>query len=596
MNLIKSLPLIIALVISIASLSVAGLFFFRSRKFSKDLSEKAVHIVEREKEMDNKMYELAILKELGDRVGYSLDIHQIIDVITGSLHQFIGYCAVSYMLIEPEKVLFKVHLEKSVHRGFLDEVRDRMLKSLGALLDKEFNKSQVEELISGAILIESVQEPVQSFFNIPLVIAGRVVGVLTVADTQIGLYKEEQMTILYKITNQASLAVTKLQEVVATEQGKLNAMVESMADGIFMTDLDYRILVINPAAKRAVNLVNKKEITIFDFIDNLGGKFDIRGRLEESVKLKKEYISDRILLGDRFFQVFVSPVKNITILGQETVHGGVVIFHDVTSEVEVETLRKDFTSMLVHELRSPLDGIKKISEVLKNKTVKVDTKGQKEYIELIYKNSSNMLEMVNDILDVAKIEAGKFNINKKEGNILDVIKDRISFYSIFAKDSNITLNSSFSKDIPEKIMFDQEGIEHSVSNLISNAIKYTPEKGEVSVVAFLHNPGVDITDEAKKAGYKSDNELPNSIFKEDNEPSVFILVSDTGVGIEKENIGSIFTKFRQLDNKDGVIKKQKGTGLGLVIAKGVVEEHKGKIGVVSKLGYGSTFYFSIPLV
>ena len=84
------------------------------------------------------------------------------------------------------------------------------------------------------------------------------VGVLTVADTQTGLYKEEQMTILYKITNQASLAVTKLQEVVATEQSKLNAMVESMADGIVMTDLDYRILVINPAAKKAIKLTEKK--------------------------------------------------------------------------------------------------------------------------------------------------------------------------------------------------------------------------------------------------------------------------------------------------------------------------------------------------
>ncbi|MBI5139104.1 GAF domain-containing protein, partial [Candidatus Nomurabacteria bacterium] len=354
-----STSLILSLIISATSIYVAVFFFARSQKLGKDISEKTVKITEKEKEMDSKMYELAILKELGDRVGYSLDIHQIIDVITGSLHQFIGYSAVSYMLIEPEKVLFKVHLEKSVHRGFLDEIRDRMLKSLSALLDKEFTKSQVEEVISGAILIEALKEPVRSFFNIPLVIAGKVVGVLTVADTQVGLYKEDQMTILYKITNQASQAVTKLQEVVATEQGKLNAMVESMADGIFMTDLDYRILVINPAAKKAIKVPEKKEVTIFDFIDNLGGKFDIKGRLEESVKLKKEYVSDRILLGERFFQVFVSPVKNFSVLGQEVVHGGVVIFHDVTSEVEVETLRKDFTSMLVHELRSPLDGIKK---------------------------------------------------------------------------------------------------------------------------------------------------------------------------------------------------------------------------------------------
>lgn len=587
---------VLAVTAILVAIFVALFFFYKNIKLKKEISEKGSKIVEREKEMDSKMYELAILKELGDRVGYSLDVHQIIDVITGSLHQFIAYSAVSYMLIEPEKVLFKVHLEKSVHRGFLDEIRDRMLKSLSALLDREFKKEQVEELISGAILIEEVQEPVRSFFNIPLVIAGKVVGVLTVADTQVGLYKEEQMTILYKITNQASQAVTKLQEVVTTEQGKLNAMVESMTDGIFMTDIDYRILVINPAAQKAIQMPDKKDVTIFDFIDHLGGKFDIKGRLEESVKLKKEYVSDRILLGERFFQVFVSPVKSISILGQETVHGGVVIFHDVTSEVEVETLRKDFTSMLVHELRSPLDGIKKISEVLKNKAIILDSKGHDEYIQLIYKNSSNMLELVNDILDVAKIESGKFIVKKQEGDILKVIKDRVEFYSIIAKDSNVSLKLSLGGNIPGKVMFDQEGIEHVLNNLISNAIKYTNEKGEVGVVVFLHKGDGILEEEAKAAGYTSTNPFPTKITTDEKNSCLVVMISDNGIGMEEENTDKIFTKFKQLDTKNAVSKKQKGTGLGLVIAKGVVEEHNGHIGVVSKIGVGSTFFFTLPLV
>lgn len=575
---------------------VVGFLFLKNKKLAKNILDKENEIIGKEKEMNSKMYELAILKELGDRVGYSLDVHQIIDVITGSLHQFIDYSAVSYMIIDPEKILFKIHLEKSVHRGFIDDIRDRMLKSLSALLDREFKNTQVEELISGAILIEAVQEPVKSFFNIPLVIAGKVVGVLTVADTRAGLYKEEQMTILYKITNQASQAVTRLQEVVTTEQGKLNAMVESMTDGIFMTDLDYRILVINPAAKKAIKVSDEKEVTIFDFIDNLGGKFDIRGRLEESVKLKKEYISERILLGERFFQIFVSPVKNLSILGQETVHGGVVIFHDVTSEVEVETLRKDFTSMLVHELRSPLDGIKKISEVLKNKKIVLDDKGHDEYIELIYKNSSTMLDLVNDILDVAKIESGKFSIKKQEGNIVNVIRDRVDFYSIFAKSSSVSLKSSFGVNVPEKVMFDQEGIEHVLNNLISNAIKYTNEKGEVQVVTFFHQGGGNIEEEAKVAGYPLVNLFPAKVTGDEKNSCLVVMVVDNGIGIEEESLGTIFSKFRQLDTKNAVPKKQKGTGLGLVIAKGIIEEHNGHIGVASKIGVGSTFFFTLPLV
>lgn len=583
--------LIILLVIGVASILIGVMLFVKNRKLKDDISQKEIKIVERSKEMDSKMYELAILKELGDRVGYSLDVHQIIDVITGSLHQFIDYSAVSYMLIEPEKVLFKIHLEKSVHRGFINEVRDRMLKSLGALLDKEFKIAQVEELISGAILIEEVNAPVQSFFNIPLVIAGKVVGVLTVADTQTGLYKENEMTILYKITNQASQAVTRLQEVVATEQSKLNAMVLSMTDGIVMTDLDYRILVINPAARRALSIPDLKEVTIFDFIDNLGGKFDIRGRLEESVKLKKEYSSERILLGEKFFQIFVLPVKSVSVLGQESITGGVVIFHDVSSEVEVETIRKDFTSMLVHELRSPLDGIKKISEVLKDKDIPQTPESHDEYIDLIYKNSSGMLELVNDILDVAKIEAGKFDIQKREGDFAKVVKDRVDFYSISASNSKINLSASFGAGIPETMMFDPEGLQHVLNNLISNAIKYTNKEGEVKVVTFLHKEGEDLKSEAIAAGFSSTNDIPDKL----GEGSFMtVLVSDNGIGIDEDNIKNVFSKFKQLDTKNKVPKK-KGTGLGLVIAKSITEEHGGQIGLSSKIGIGSTFYFTIPL-
>lgn len=587
MELILGLLSIVLLTIFILVLFL----FVKNKKLKKKILDKDKEVIEKTKEMNSKMYELAILKELGDRIGYSLDIHQIIDVITGSLHQFIDYSVVSYMLLEPEKVLFKIHLEKSVNRKFIDEIRDRMIKSLGALTEKDFKNNQIEEFISGAILLEDFEESVKSFFNIPLVIAGKIVGVLTVADTQSGLYKESEMTILYKITNQASLAVTKLQEVVSTEQNKLNAMVSSMADGIVMTDLDYRIFVINPSAKNTIGIEDDKEVTIFDFIDNLGGKFDIRGRLEESVKLKKEYKSERILLNEKFFQIFVFPVKSNPSEGEEKIYGGLIIFHDVSAEVEIENLRKDFTSMLVHELRSPLDGIKKISEVLKNEKIKLEKDSYNEYIELIFKNSSGMLGLVNDILDVSKIEAGKFEIKKRESDIGKVIKDRFNFYSILAKNSKISFNLSFSNNLPEKMMFDIEAIEHVLNNLISNALKYSNK--EVKVISFLHKEKEDINKEAKEVSYIRENILPK--LKNDKN-SVIVLIVDNGDGIAEEDISLIFNKFKQLNKKEGLDKKIKGTGLGLVIAKSIIEEHGGEIGVVSKVGSGSTFFFTLPLV
>jgi len=168
-------------------------------------------LFKREEDISRRMYELSILKEIGDRVGYSLDVQQIIDVIINTLGQLIDYSAVSYMLFGQEKIIFKIHLEKSVHRGFIDDIKGRMLGSLSALLDREFSEKNIKEIISGAIIINELNEPVRSFFNIPLVIDEKVVGVLTIADTKSGLYKEEEMTILYKIIQQASKAVTSLQ-------------------------------------------------------------------------------------------------------------------------------------------------------------------------------------------------------------------------------------------------------------------------------------------------------------------------------------------------------------------------------------------------
>ena len=553
-------------------------------------AETKQHLEQREKEMSRRMYELAILKELGDRVGYSLDVQQIIDIITNSLHQFIEYSAVSYMLLEPEQVIFKIHLERSVHRHFITDIRDRMLGSLSALLDREFNKDNVKEILSGAILIEELDEPVQSFFNIPLVIDEKVVGILTVADTKSGLYKEEEMTILYKIIQQASKAVTSLQRVVKIEQAKLNAMVESMEDGVVMTDTDYRILVVNPAAKRVIGLENKKEITIFDFIDNLGGKVDMRGRLEESVKMSKSYVSDKFLIRDKFYQAFVFPVKTSSMLKSGDVLGGVVIFHDVTHEVELERVREDFTSMLVHELRTPLDNIKKLSETLRNPSRKRDPTLQKNYLTMIYQNSSGMLGLVNDILDIAKLQAGKFEINLQRGNLSEVINNRIDFFGLLASDKKIAVKTYVSDAIPEVLMFDIDRIKEVLNNLISNALKFTPEGGKVSVAAFVHEMGSTVDTELMKLKVHLPADLPKDI-----PAGIVVAVYDSGIGIPSDKTDQLFNKFKQLNNKE-FVTNIKGTGLGLAIAKGIVEEHKGVIGAVSHVGAGSTFYFVLPLI
>lgn len=544
---------------------------------------------------DKKMYELAILKELGERVGYSLDVQKIIDIITGSLHQFIEYSAVSYFILGQEKIIFKVHLEESVSRAFVDNVRDRMLGSLSALMDKEFKEDQLSETLSGSILTDEIKEPVRSFFNIPLVIGGRVVGILTVAHTKPGLYKEDEMTILYKITKQASDAVSRLEEVVKTEQRKLNAMVESMSEGVVMTDKDYRLLVVNPSARETIGLADKKEITIFDFIDNLDGKFDIRGKLEESVKLDKILTSEDVLIKDRFYKIIVSPVKSGSGLldAKEQIFGGVTIFHDITHEKEVERLREDFMAIVVHELRSPLTGIKNLAEVIGKYSLKSKKQeDMKKKVDLILDSSSNMLVLVNDLLDAAKIESGKFEVLKKPSDIKKIIQRNADMFDATANNAKIKLLNTIDPKIPVSIEFDEERIAQSLGNLVSNSIKFTPEGGHIKVQALLHKSGNALKKEADDIGvewFVSEEDYPNLGDKN----FVIIAVTDNGVGISEEDRLQLFNKFKQLQNTTS--NNKKGTGLGLSIVKGIINAHGGEVGVKSKPGIGSTFYFTIPI-
>lgn len=578
---------IISILLAVGGISASIYFLI------KDYRAKNI-LIKKEQDVSRRMYELAILKELGDRIGYSLDVQQIIDIIINSLHQFIDYSAVSYMLLGPEKLIFKMHLEKSVHQRFVNDIRDRMLGSLSALLDREFNKKDVKEIISGAIIIEELDEPVRSFFNIPLVIDEKVVGVLTVADTKSGLYKEEEMTILYKIIQQASKAVTSLQGVVKTEQAKVNAMVESMADGVVMTDIDYRIMVINPSARAIIGLPKKEDVTIFDFIDNLEGKFDIRGRLEESVKLNKPFTSEEVLIRDKFYKIFVFPVKTEKTNGddEKDAVGGVVIFHDVTAERAIEQIREQFTSMIVHELRTPLSGINKISELLRDGQQKIEKKDFDEYIRLINADSTGMLELVNDILDIAKLEAGKFDVKKEPTDIKKVIDNRIEFFRPSALDAKLSLVVVYDRELPALVPIDQAGIKQVLNNLISNALKFTKANGAVAILVVHHKKGQKINEELSKLPTKSATPLSEEKFIDDPE-SLVVCVSDTGPGINPSEIKELFNKFKQLNTKSetGV----KGTGLGLAIVKGIIEEHGGQVGVVSEVGVGSVFYFVIPL-
>lgn len=562
--------------------------------FYYSLRKREVEISKEREESTRHLYELAILKELGDRTGYSLNVEEILQIITGSLRQFIDYTAVGYVVVTPEKLKINTHIEKPVGSLFLKEMKERMIASLSALTGKSFDAAILDEVVSGAIVVDEIKQSIGSLFNIPIVIAGKVVGVLSVAHIDVGLYKEADMTILYKITGQASEAVTRLEEVVKMEKGKLNAMVESMEDGVLMVDTEYRVMVANPSVKRIIKFNPKdpsKDINIFDFVDALGGKFDIHGRVEEALINKKSFVSERIGIDDSFFEIGVYPVLHSLSKGGEEVQGAVVVFNDITRDIELERVREEFTGMIVHELRSPLDSIKKIIELAVSGQMDRNSDKFKEYLNMVHQNSSSMLELVNDILDLSKLQAGKFEVNKEKASLKEVIQNRISFYQISADGKKVSLSSQLSESVPELSDFDPQALKQILNNFLSNALKFTKEGGAILISAFVFDP---------KSLFPADLDrskapcFPEALDIKVKAPSLCVTVSDNGLGIPEEAIKDLFHTFKQA-KLSPVDKESKGTGLGLVIAKSIAEAHGGGIGVVSKEGVGTSFFFTIPL-
>ncbi len=517
---------------------------------------------DRSLELQQKIYQAQVLKEINERIGYSLDTNKIVEIITSSLGNLLDYDTVSYMVLEDSgKVVFKCHVENTVNHEFVNQVKEKMLLSYAAILDRQIIPEHVDESITGNILDDSLSVQVESFFNLPVVISEKLIGIINVASSEKGRYGEEQASILYTITNQAAMAVSKLQGVLESEKDKLAAVIYSMADGVFMANLQNELLVYNPALKTILQLEQEKEVSMYDVVDALAGKIDIRTKFEQAIKEDRPIQLPEVFLKDKALEVTISPVKSK--YGEKM--GATVVVHDITTEKSLEKLQQEFTAMMVHELRAPLTAVRWSSESLLKNLAQAqgsDLVKAKDTVVTIEQASNNMLELVNDLLDSAKIESGKFELNIQEYDLVDVIKEQINIFRQQADVKHLTMGSTSPEKIPLK--FDRVRVSQVLGNLISNAIKYT-DAGQIHVDA-------QVRPEEKK---------------------VVVSIKDSGIGVAREDLNQLFSKFKQLKSTD---RARKGTGLGLVVSKGIIEAHGGKIwGESAGENMGSTFCFSLPM-
>lgn len=514
-------------------------------------------------ELQQKVYQAQVLKEIAERIGYNLDTDKIVEIIMSSLGNLLKYDTVSYLgMTKDGPLTFRCRVENTVNHYFLSQVKEKLLAAREAVVDGNATgvAPRLEEQVTGSILDDDLDVSVKSYFNLPVAISGELVGFINVASSEPGGYGERQAAILYTVLSQAGTAVTKLKDLLESERGKLSAAIYSLADGFVTVDLGYRLMVSNPAASEVLGLPKDRPLTMFDVVDALGGKVDLRTKIDQALKLDRPVKVSDLLVKDRFLELTVTPVKDAR--GEKIAAS--VVFHDITTEKSLEKLRQEFTAMMVHELRAPLTAIRWTAEsLLKPRGDGRGPAGQeRDSLSGIEQSAAGMLDLVNDLLDVAKIEAGKFELNVQEYDLVEIIKGELEKNRAQAETKHLELTLVSPARL--RLSCDRVRIMQVLDNLLSNAIKYT-DSGQVQV----------------------------GVTEEPGKKQVVVAIKDSGIGIAPEDLSALFSKFKQLKRDD---RSRKGTGLGLVVSKGIVESHGGRIWAESSgENLGSTFYFSLPL-
>lgn len=344
------------------------------------------------------------------------------------------------------------------------------------------------------------------------------------------------------------------------------ALFSSIGDGAIATDEFGRIIRINPVALNILEYREKEVIgewfpKIVVALDDSLAPVSLIDRPITKAFLTGQSISEKMMYRTksgnyRPVQVTVSPI-----LLEGRPIGAIEVFRDITLEREVDRMKSEFISLASHQLRTPLSAIKTYSHMLIDGYMGDLSPGQKKALRTILGASNRMNELVNMLLNVSRIESGSIAVNPKMHNANKLIEEVVKELQLSAAEKQIIINLRLPKN-PPTIRTDNLIAKEVLVNLVSNAIKYTPENGQVTIRLIV-----------------KDKEL------------VFA-VTDTGVGIPKHSQEHVFTKFFRAQN---VIRKETtGTGLGLYLVKGLVENLGGKVWFESEEDIGTSFYFSLP--
>ena len=394
-------------------------------------------------------------------------------------------------------------------------------------------------------------------------------------DQEIPVTGSNEVGILAEEFNSMRWNLKSAVEKLTAEEKKMTAIVNSIAEGLILVDSSNRVLHINPAAERLLNLSLDsidKDITEIIQNDELIHIFEedqrqiLQHKPTEQILSKHEEINltSEVTL-TRYNEKLVLRIIASPFLDESgLILGTVYLFDDITREKEIDQMKSDFISLVSHELRTPLTSIIGfVSFILDGKAGTINDR-QRNSLARVQRQSKRLAALINDLLDISRIESGRIQMDQASISLLEIVTQRIEEIRPQADEKSIQLDLTAPESAPN-IFGDEARIGQVFTNLIGNAIKFTPNNGEVHVKV------------------EADGNL------------LHVEVIDTGPGIPPEERQKIFDKFYQLS--DISTRQQGGSGLGLSISKSIVEAHGGKLWIDDgNQGKGSNFQFVLPLV
>jgi two-component system phosphate regulon sensor histidine kinase PhoR len=366
--------------------------------------------------------------------------------------------------------------------------------------------------------------------------------------------------------NDAAMKLKELEiqlKVVTAQRQHAEAILYSISDAVLVTDPFDDLVLANDAAARTFGFdLDQAPRTPIDRIIHDEKMVELIRDMRQSGSTSGRRIVEHELRGEKNSRTF--KVTLSCVAGQGDHNAGVVaVLHDMTKEKEVAEMKNDFVSNVSHELRTPLASIKAYVEMLIDGEAD-DEKTKREFYEVIQNEANRLGRLIDNILNISRIESGLVKINKQPQSLTVILKEAIEVISPQAKTKQITIDEQLTP-IFYQTPADKDMLYQAVLNLLSNAVKYTPEGGQITIRT--------VVDEQKR--------------------KVMTRISDTGVGIPPKDLPFVFDKFYRAEANN---RMAKGTGLGLSLVKHIVETvHRGRIFVESQVGKGSTFGFELDL-